>query len=506
MGVVNSEGVDLRAVADAVQGAFPPPATGWFGIEANAIGDPGPEYKKDSRRPFSITRQIRRPFVAGLDCALTLEMDVTKDHMDVFAEAMFKAAFKHSGGKGQSLYRPTAVTATGYTVPALGDYPANRLFIARGFGTANDGIKLSVVSADPLEIKTGGTVVQAVYPATPANAQLEFCGIQANVAADLRIDAQGNLTSQGGVDFTTLGLNVGQLLYFPSQAEATAMGDVNFAFANAAYYGLAEIDAIAAAKITFRRRQWVVGAADAAPAKTVRVFFTKWIRNVARSHADERLVSHTFEVTYPGLAAGPADAYEYLRGYMLDDVVFKIPAEGKISMQLKFVGKTANDPSAARQAGPNIALDPVTGLAISTATQMLRLSIDNVDETGLMTDFQDMNITLKNNIAGEKAIGQLGNAFTPLGEFEGMTSSKAYFADLNVVIAVRDNRILRLLAGGRNSDFGMVLDMPSTGAMKSDKTIEHNKLVTINSEVSGFMDATRKYTAALSMFAYLPIA
>lgn len=505
MGTVNGSAVNLAAVLETNQGAFPPPNAGWLNLEANAVGDPGPEYKKDSRRPFSITRQIRRPFVAGLDAALTLEMDVTKDHMDFFAEAMFKAAFKHSGGKGQSLYRPTAVTATGFTVAGNGDYAANRLFVARGFGTANDGLKVSVVSADPLEVKCGGLVAQ-LAAAVPANAQLEFCGIQASVAADLRLDAQGNLTSQGGVDFTTLGLNVGQLLYIPSQAEATAMGDVNYAFGTAAYYGLAEIDSIAAAKITFRRRQWVVGAADAAGGKTIRVFFTKWIRNVARSHADERLISHAFEVTYPGLVAGPANGYEYLLGYMLDEAVFNIPSEGRITMQLKFIGMTAKDPAAARQAGPATAYDPVTGLAISTATDMLRMTVDNVDETGLMTDFADLKITIKNNIAGEKAVGKLGNAFTPLGDFEVVNAPKVYFADVNMVTAVRDNRILRMFAGGRNTEFGMVLDEPATGAMKSDKTIEHNKLVTLNSEINGFMDPTRKYTAALSMFAYLPVA
>lgn len=504
MSIVNAEGINIATTVENVQGAFPPPATNWENLEANAIGDPGPEYKKDSRRPFSITRQLRRPFVVGLDAALTLEMDVTKNAMDTFAEAMFKAAWKHSGGKGQSMYKPTAVTATGFTVAGNGAYAANRLFIARGFGNANDGLKLSLLSADALEIKFAGLVPQ-LAAAVPAGAQLEFCGIQASAAADLQLDGAGNLTSEGGVDFTTLGLNVGQLVYIPSQAEATAMGDVNFAFENAAYYGLAEVDVIEADKVTFKWRTWTVGAAELAAGKTVRVFFTKWVRNVARSHADERLVSHAFEVTYPGLAAG-ADAYEYLLGYMLDEVVFNIPAEGKITMQLKFIGMTAKDPSAVRQAGPVDATDPVTGLAISTAVPMMRLAVDNVDETGLMTDFNDVKITIKNNIAGEKAIGTLGNRFTPLGTFELQNALKVYFNDLNIVTAVRDNRQLRMITAGRNTDFGMALVEPATGAMKSDKSIEHNKTVTVNSEVSGYMDPTRKYTAALSMFAYLPVA
>jgi hypothetical protein len=505
MATVDAEGVNVATVEETVQGAFPPPNAGWVNLECDVIGDPGPDYKKMGRTPFTVSRQKRRPFVAGMDVTLTLEMDVTKDAMDTFGEAMFKAKWKHAGGKGQSMYHPTAVTATGFTVPANGDYGPHMLFEARGFGTANDGLKLSVVSADPAEIKVGGSVPQ-LAGATPPNAQLEFAGIQASIAGDLRLDAQGNLTSQGGVDFTTLGLQVGQLVYFPSQAEATLMGDVNFAFDNANYYGFAEIDVIAAGKLTFRRRDWAVGALDAAAGQTVRVLFTKWIRNVPRSHVDEKLVSHCFEILYPKLAAGPADAYEYLRGYMLDMVTFNLSPENKVTMSLTFVGRTDNDPSAVRQPGPSTALDPVTGLAISTAQDMARLMVANLDESGLMTDFEDLKVMLKNNVGAEKALGTLGNRFTPLGTFEAATTSKVFFTTPEMVIAVRDNRILRLAAGGRNTDFGMVIDIPSTGAMKSKKDITHNKLVKIDSETDGFMDATRKYTASLSMFAYLPKA
>jgi hypothetical protein len=503
MSEVNAETSNVAFVVESSQGAYPPPTTGWGNLEADAIGDAGPEYKKQRRNPFTITRQLRRPYVAGLDCAMTLEMDCTKDHLDAFGEAMFKSSFKHSGGTSQSLYRPTAVTATGYTVASNGALANNMLVVARGFGTdANNGLKLLAGTSTATEIKAAGLSAEA---APPANVQVEVAGVQAPSAADVQIDVNGDLISTS-LNWTLMGLNVGQVIYIPSAAEALVMGSANYAFANTAYTGFAVVKAIAATKLTLEQRTWTVGAADTAAGKTIRVFFTKWVRNVARSHADELDVSHAFEVTYPKLAAGPADAYEYLLGYKLDQVTFNMAAENRISMQLQFIGKTARNPSTSRATGPSTALDPVTGLAVSTASDIARLSVANVDESGLMTDFQDLKLMIKNNISPEKAIGTLGNRFTPLGVFEVATNAKVYFTDPAMVTAVSDNRVLRMHVGGRNSEFGMVFHVPSTGAMKTDKSFEHNKLITIDTEIAAYMDASRKYTASMSMFAYLPTA
>jgi hypothetical protein len=499
---VNAEGINIAAAVETTQGQSTPPTTGWLNLEADAIGDPGPQYKKMARSPFTITRQLRRPFIAGLDAALSLDLDAIKDHVDFLGPAIFKSDWKHAGGTGQSFFRPTAVTATGYTVASLGALADNTLVIARGFTNAeNNGLKVLAGTSTGTEIKCAGLTIEA---SPPANATIEVCGFQF-AAGDLELSASGHLTATAK-NLTQLGLQVGQFCYLPTAAEALAMGSALYGFSNTAYTGFFEVTASAAGQLTIRRRGWTVGAATAEATSTVRLFFTKWIRNVARSHADENIVSHCFEVTYPGLAAGPADAYEYLKGYMLDQVTFNIPSEGKVTMQAAFIGMEATDPSASRETGPSTALNVVTSLAVSTSSDITRLVVDDVDEVGLMSDFQDLKIMLKNNIAGEKAVGHLGNRFTPLGVFEAQVEAEVYFTSPDMVTAVSDNRILRLAAGMRNDDFGMVIDIPSTGAMESPKKIEHNKLITVSSKIAGFMDGTSGYTAGLSMFAYLPTA
>src|SRR5690349_20628434 len=111
MAETNSEGANVAAAEESSQGTLP--TTGWLNLEADAIGDPGPAYKKQARNPFTITRQLRRPFISGLDCALSLDLDATKDHIDIFREAMFKSTWLHSGGTDQSKFAVTAVVDGG---------------------------------------------------------------------------------------------------------------------------------------------------------------------------------------------------------------------------------------------------------------------------------------------------------------------------------------------------------------------------------------------------------
>lgn len=492
----NAEGLNLAFVEESSQGASPPPATGWRNIECNVITDPGPDYKKMARNPYTVTRQLRRAFVAGLDCTLTLEVDATRDHIRYFAPGMFKSVWKDSGGKDQAVYAVTGVTTTGFTVASLGDLADGTLVVARGFETEGNNGVFVVASATGTEIKVSGGLTAEASP--PANAIVEVCGFQF-ASGDLELDADGNFTTTTK-DFAQLDLSEHQFVYLGGADEV----DPPHHFANADYFGLFEITDIATNKLTVRRRAWEVGAADDGANKTIRLWFTSWIRDVFRSDDDENLVSYAIEATYPGLAAGPADVFEYMLGYAINETTFSMATENKVTMQMTFIGKSADAPTTTRVTGPSTALDPVTGLAVSTSADFLRLSCDNVDESGLMTHFEELKIVLKNNITPEKAIGTLGNAFTPLGVFESQWSGRVFLETPEIVTAVKDNRILRLGAGARNDDFGIVIDTPSACSMSSKKVIEHNRTVRIDSQTDGFMDPSSQFTAAMSYFAFLP--
>lgn len=495
MSQVQTEGVNLAVVPEATLGAAVPPTTGWYNLQPNSLGSLGPQMKKVPRDPISKNRQKQKGILVDMDSTVSWEADVTKDIVDIFHAGMFMSAVKHNGGKGQTVYRPTAVTATGYTVPAAGDYAINFMVIARNFSTAaNNGLKTLIVGSTPTEIKTSGLVAEAAPPAT---AMVEICGFQ-GVAGDIGIDASGNLTSTASV-FTSWGLQVGQWIRLCDLAAGAA-----FAFANTAYVGFARVKAIAAGLITLERRSWTVGAADAGAGKTIRVFFGRWARNVASDHADYATPSFAFEVTYPNLGGVGVPEYEYPLGNHVDEWVWNLSLTDKATVQMMFTGTSTADPASARMVGPSTAANPTTNLAVSTSTDLSRLRISNVDETGISTDFQNIKITFANNVEPQKQLGTLGAVLLNVGKFEVTVEADCIFTSDSVVKAVRDNRTCSMDVVMRNGDFGALIDVSSMTIDSTDRKFETNKSVMISAKSTGFQDAVTGFTCGMTVFPYLP--
>jgi hypothetical protein len=504
MGTVLTEGTNLAVVAEATAGAATPPSTGWRNMEPNSYGDFGAMFKKLARTPISKNRQNLRPILIDMSSGLPYESDITKDLVDTYLDGMMMAAVKHCGGTGVSFFYPSAVTATGFTVAAAGNIANDYLVYSRNWRTtANNGLKKLAGTSTTTEVKTAGLVAETL-PADGAPPTLDVVGFE-GATGTLGLDGSGDLVSTAGVDFTTMGLTVGQWIYFPSQAEATAMGSANYAFNLAAYTGYAKIKAISATKLTLERRSWTVGAATTDTGKTIRFFFSRFCRNVALDHADYLSRSYAFEVTYPDLEAGPADAYEYLLGNYLDEFVWNMPVASKATAQLAFVGTETLALTTSRATGPSTAKNASTALAVGTSTDLPRLSIADVDETGVATDFQSMKVTLK-NVSPENKLGKLGAGYMAIGRFELMMEADVIFTSKEVIDAVRDNRIVRLDCAMRNGDFGIFLDVPSVSLDETPKKMETNKLVKITAKLSGFMDASYGCTAGVSVFGYLPTA
>lgn len=494
---VLTEGVNLACVLEATLGAAVPPTTGWFNVQPNSLGDIGSSYKKLARTPISKNRMNQRPILVDEDSAVPWQSDITKDFLDNYLEGIFMSAMKHGGGTGLSKFAPTAVAATSITVPALGAMQTSMLVFLRGALLQTQSPALFVVGAG--STGTSITIAGGVVETLPANASLDVVGYQATVAADIQMDGSGNIISTVA-NFTTMGLNVGQWIYLP-----TPTGGAAFAFANTVYTGFARISAITATKLTLVRRSWVVGAADAAAGKTIRIFFSRWIRNVSIDSTDYKQPSYAFEVTYPNLGAGPVAEYEYALGNLIDTAVFNIPLTTKATCDMTFTGTVTADPTTARVTGPSIATNPVTQVAVSTATDLMRMRVSNVDETGISTDFQSIKLTLKNNVMPEKQLGTLGAKIMNVGRFEANIEAEVIFSSDQIIIGIHDNRIAAMDVALRNGDaFGCLIDISSLSIDDGNRKFESNKSVLISSKMSGYQDAVQNFVCGISMFGYLP--
>lgn len=505
MSQVNTEETNLASAPEVALGTMP--VTAWRNHQPTTIGKFGNVTKKISRNIISSLRQREQGRAVGAVSGVDVEFDLTKDALDRDAIDIFKALEKFSGGTGVGRFFPTVVVDGGagvdsYTVAAAGALQARTLIFVRGCGTtaaqvaANNGLKEVAAGAagGSITVATGTLVAEA---ATPANSTLEVAGWR-GLAGDIGIDASGNLTA-ATANFTTMGLNVGQWIWLGGVAAGNQ-------FANNLYRGWARIKSIAAALLTLELRNWTVGAPDAGAGKSVDIYWGSWLRNVGSLHADFTKPSRTTEWTLPKLGAADVTEYWYSRGLMNDTYQLTLAPSDKVTVQANYVGTITDDPVTVQATGANAAFVPTPGSIgmITTGPDVARLRLQNVDETGISTDFKHLVFTFGNNVTPEDQLGTYGASKLNVGAFYVEMDATIIMASDEIVKAVRDDRKAGLNFALRNPDGAALIDVPHLDVMDCPPDAARNESVRIKAKLGGVRDQTLNYTCSMSRLPFCP--
>lgn len=474
------------------------PTTGWTQMQPNPGGINGFEasFTTVERDPLSKNAAMEAGDNVGLDAALSLQMDWNKDTADIICGGAFRTAAKHPGNTGQSKFRPTAVTSTGYTVGSLGALTAGYLIYARGFSTAaNNGLKVVGASSTGTEIKASGLTAEA---SPPANATVDVVGIQGG-SGEISMDANGDLNTTG-VSWITSGVVVGMAIRIGNTALGAAFG-----FATAAYNGRAIVKAVTATKLTLERRSWTVGSLDAGTGKTIQVFIPRLFRTVPTNHADYRKPTYQLEVE--DLGAGPAAAatYTYGTGMGVGSLELSAPLESKIVSTVSFIGKDVEDPVlvANRKTGPSTAYDPLAAALVDTSTDLKEVRV--TDSTGeLVAEVNSWTFTHNNNLKAQKVQGVFGANRLIWGKNQPSLTMEAYWINHELTKARRDNRDLQFDAWVQNHEFGFCLDMPNVRLRGGSRSYQANESIMISLDIPGFRDPVSNTVVRMSIFGYLP--
>lgn len=497
---VQSDGVGVAIGRESTLGTKP--TAGWMQFQVNPAG-----IQQLTRQnvvaehdPLSPNMTPERDQVVGYDSSPKLVGDLTMDMLLYLRELVFRSNVKHSGGTGLSFFRPTAVTATGYTVAASGNLADNILIFAAGFSTAaNNGLKVLAGTSIATEIKTAGLTAEA---APPSNATVRVAGIQ-GVSDDLAIDANGDLTSGGGagphIDFTTLGLQSGQKIRIGDETSGAA-----YAFGSS-YNGTAVIDTIAAAKLTLKLRSWTVGAADTGAGKTIRVLFESYIQSRPITDADYLdTPSIALELSEPNAEAA-SDSYTYLAGQAVDSFEIDVPSESKMTATIGLVGMTVDDPTGTRASGPDTAYDPLAAQIFSTDAKIIdeRL-VKQSDESSLSAEINTSKISYKNNVKPQKQHGTSGAAGLIYGQYMPGVSAQVYLLQNDLTRAINGNTDCVYMLTAKCSDGGFSIDFPMCKVRKGDKSYQRASSVMLDVDIVPKRDPATGILQSMSTFAYLP--
>lgn len=507
MGRVTTNSLALAAARESSLGTLPGSPV-WRALEPNTINQFGSTIAKVARNPISQSRQRRKGIITDLDSAVEFEADLT---LAVFRDYM--EGFCFSRAIGAPVFLPTAVTAGAFSVPAVaagdaakltyGASAAKSLLYARGHTLgANNGLFVlgAAVAGGATSITvTGGAVAETL--AADQDSELAVAGVR-GAAGDLEIDVDGNLISTA-LDFTTLGLNVGQWVHVGGI-------DVTNRFFNDVNYGFARVQQIAANKLTLERKGDTFVTDDGTDtgaggtALEIDLLFGQWVRNVPVGHPDYIEISTQFELESPNLGTAGADMYEYAMGNYHDTVSLSIPLTEKATVTYGFVGTDTTDPTVTRATNAADAKAPSETAAFGTSSDLARLVVHKVDETGITTDFKGLTITLTNNVSPEKVLGVLGARYMNAGNFEADIETQVLFTNPDVPAAIRNNTTLGLYFALRNDDGGVMCDFPSGTLDGGNREFPANQTVLMNTTFAAFEDPALGYTFSVSLFPVLP--
>ncbi len=398
--------------------------------------------------------------------------------------------------KAQVQTTPTSVAATddSFAHAAISAAVAEgSLIYARDFtNTANNG--LHVVGAASTTIKTITTSVLVDEASPPANSRFNVVGVQ-GAAGDIEIDADNNLTSTV-LDFTTLGLNVGQSLWIGGSTAITQ-------FDTADYIGLVRVKVITATKITIEERPWTIGAVDDGGTQTIQLFFGDFIRNVPRSDGDYNPESYTFEGKFTDLEAGNAIVYEYPVGNRVNELGLTFPMTDKAGISWGFVGTDTPNPTTSEASGDrNYVYD---NKGFGTSSDCVFLKVKNSSKVDYTTTFTDFSINVSNTINPRKVLCTDTAVDLNDGDVDVKGSVQALLSDENMISAVRNNEKLTLSYAINNTDGALDFYMPALTFNTKTTDTPENDNITLSFDLETYRDEFYNFVLGITHFHFLPV-
>lgn len=383
------------------------------------------------------TRQVKDLILTGFDAGGDVATEYSLGNLDIFLEGTMcnpwlrtPEVYNGAGWEyGASATRITATAATSITLAATSvlsgsltnatgtAFVVGHLIRVTGSTVAGVNGLFRVSASAATSITIAGGAVDAAPAATTRVKVVGFEGASGDIGATT---VGGNALTSTALNFTTLGLIVGQWVKISSEGGA-------YSFATAGANTYARVSAISATRLSF---DVVVGtfATDAGAAKTIRVYFGDTIRNGVTEYS-YRIEKHW------ELDAGTR--YNYFRGMEVATLALTGDTRAIVTATLTFLGSDSTGFSAVRDSGATtIASATGTVLDSSNSVPWLMEGGASVTAPNYVSSF---SFTLENNLRAQNAVGSPGAVGVGLGRSNLTGSLNTYFGDETVLNKLLNN-------------------------------------------------------------------
>lgn len=379
------------------------------------------------------------------------------------------------------------VAATTITVSAGGtNFKAGHLTLNSGFTTAANNGLFRVTSSTGTSIVYPASSFTAEAAPIPVGAEVRVVGFQ-GASGDLKTVTAG--LSSTSLDFTTLGLNVGEWVKIGGDTTPTQ-------FTTAAVNSLVRISKIEQNLLTFdvKPTGW---QADTGSSKTIVVHTGDFLVNgsVQRSFTVERQQQ---DLTIP--------SYELFKGTQVNTFSINLSSTAILTGTMGLIG-LSSVANTTRTAGATDIAAPTYGV-LNTSSNMRNLAENGV-LVGGQTYITQFGFDINNNMEGESAIGSLSYIGIRNGEFSLGGSISVYMNDINLLNKViNDTETSFMFAIGKNDGNreSYLFDAPRVKLEGSSSVSGKNQSRMFTGSYKALRHAAFNFTSSCGRFWYLPAA
>lgn len=376
-----------------------------------------------------------------------------------------------------------------FTFPSGGGvFSVGDIIQTSGFtNSGNNGVFLvSGSAAGYVEVTEldGTAVVLVNESAPPRDAMVKVVGVKAG-ADD--VDATSSGLTSTVLDFTTLGLVVGERVKIGGSATGTK-------FTTAANNGFARVSAISAHTLTFDVLPSGWSAEESSGSIELEIYLGDVLRN------GSTILTFTGEQAYTDHS--PV-SYNYMTGMGINQFQISFKPEAIATCTMDFMGLAASATTTAISGSTYIA--PVYTYALNSSSNVGELSVNDSSVTA-PNYIVGVDLSINNNMRQTIPIGSSFAQATNLGDCEVTGTLSTYFGDLSQYQRILNGTEVPVslkLQDGYNHVY--IYEMPRIQFTEGSPAVSgKNADVTLDAKFQALKHATLGYTIQLQRFFYIP--
>lgn len=431
-------------------------------------------------------RQVTDLILVGFQTAGDIQTELSHDNLvDIIEGGMFSAWVQTTEKvNAAAATQITSVTTDGTTTTVNVNsggtaFVAGRLIAGGMFGVAGLDTFIGVVASN-----SGTTVVitgaGGASAAPPVSSFIKVVGVR---GASADITATGTGLGSTALDFTTLGLTVGQWIKIGGTATANK-------FATAANNGFARIRAIAASALTLDSLP-VGWSTDSGTGKLIDIWFGDFIKN----GTTER--SYTIEMQYDGTTP---TTYEYYAGSEISTLNFQMDSQAILTSTVGIMGSVATS-GTSRFASATTLPAPTEDVMNSSS------DVGQFRENGVIVSgpnfIMNASVAIDNTLRMQNAIGSVAAVGIGVGRFQVTGVLNTYFGDTNLLDKVRNNTASSVDFIVKKNGRAYVIDIPRIKFESGSPTVQGiDTDIMIELNYRGLRHPSLGYTMSMSSFYY----